>query len=300
MFVIVPQTITEAVLTASAIPETDYAAWSSATAYTVGQRVILTTGYHKIYECVSANTNKHPGTDPARLTYWLEVGSTNRWRPFDGKISDPASYAGTITMTLAPTQICDSLAFFGLSASSVTVVVKSGSTVVSTSSVSLIDRTDATDWFSWFFDEIRYDTEALILTFSASLGNTIEITIAGAGTVEVGEIVLGRNRQLGTPLLGTEPGIRDYSRKERDDFGNPILVERAFASTVDYKFSFPSADARRVNRTLAEVRATPCVFHTGAQNTGFGTTIYGFLTDLSTPITHRQLSFSSLKVEGLV
>ena len=300
MFVIVPQTITEAILTASAIPETDYAAWSSATAYTVGQRVILTTGYHKIYECIFAHSNHHPGTDPARLTYWIEVGATNRWRPFDGKMSDPASYAGTITMTLTPTALCDSLAFFGLSASSVTVVVKSGSTVVSTSSVSLIDRTDATDWFSWFFDEIRYDTEALILTFSASLGNTIEITIAGSGTLQVGEIVLGRNRQLGTPLLGTEPGIRDYSRKERDDFGNPILVERAYSNTVDFRFAFPASDTRRVNRLLAEVRATPCVFHAGAGNTMFGTTIYGFFTEAVTPLTHRQLSNASLKVEGLV
>lgn len=300
MFVIIPQTITEAVLTASGVPETDYAVWSSATTYSVGQRVILTTGYHKIYECLTSNINRHPATDPARLTYWLEVGATNRWRPFDGKLSDELTYAGTITMTLAPTELCDSLAFFGLSASSLTVVVKSGATTISTSTVSLIDRTNETDWFSWFYDEIRYDSEALVLTFSASLGNTIEITINGTGTLTVGEIVLGRNRQLGTPLLGTEPGIRDYSRKERDDFGNPILVQRAYSNTVDFKFSFPSADARRVNRTLAEVRATPCVFHAGAGNTMFGTTIYGFFTDLSTPLTHRQLSFSSLKVEGLV
>ena len=40
MKVIAPHTITEAMLTSSTLPETEYSAWSSGTGYTTGQRAI--------------------------------------------------------------------------------------------------------------------------------------------------------------------------------------------------------------------------------------------------------------------
>ena len=43
MFVLAPIPITDAVLTASNLPETDYAAWSSGTAYSTGALVIVTS-----------------------------------------------------------------------------------------------------------------------------------------------------------------------------------------------------------------------------------------------------------------
>lgn len=300
MYVIVPEFVTEATLSASNVTEADYAAWSSVTAYTVGQRVILTTGYHKVYECVGANTNKHPVTDPAAATYWLEVSATNRWKAFDRKISDPTTRAGNITYTIAPTMLTDSAAFFGLSASSVTVVVKDGVTTLSTSTVDLVDRTGAVDWFSWFYDDIVFDPIALITDFNATPGNTIEITVAGSSNVEVGEIVLGRNRQLGDTNVGSGIGIKDYSRKERDSFGNPIIVERAFSDLVDYKFTFPATDARRVKSLLAGLRSTPAVYHAGPDTLMFGTTVFGFYTGFEIPLTDRNMSFATMQIEGLV
>jgi hypothetical protein len=52
------------------------------TTYADGDRVIVTTGYHKIYESQqAANTGNDPTTDDG--TWWLEVSSTNRWKMFD-------------------------------------------------------------------------------------------------------------------------------------------------------------------------------------------------------------------------
>lgn len=300
MFVIVPEAITDATLTASNVAETDYAVWSSATSYTVGQRVILTTGVHKIFECITANTNKNPATDPAAVTYWLPISATNRWKPFDTKLSDPTTKAGNITYTLSPVGLNDSLAFFGLSASSVTAVVKQSGTTISTSTVDLVDRTGAVNFFEWFFDDIVYSPVALITDFFSATGYTIDITIAGSGTVQVGEIILGRNRQLGDTNLGSSIGIKDYSRKDRDAFGNPIIVQRPFSDLIDYKFTFPATDARRVKGILAGLRATACVYHAGPDTLMFGTTAFGFYNNFDIPLTDRSMSFATLQVEGLV
>ena len=79
--VIIPKMLTEGNLVSSTIPETDYGVWNSGTTYSVGQRVDVTTGVHKIYESLQGtNLNHSPTTSP---TWWVEVGPTNRWAMFD-------------------------------------------------------------------------------------------------------------------------------------------------------------------------------------------------------------------------
>lgn len=61
-FVIEPTLTTDANFVSSTVPENDHPVWSAATAYTAGQRVIVTTGHHKIYEARINNTGKFPPT----------------------------------------------------------------------------------------------------------------------------------------------------------------------------------------------------------------------------------------------
>lgn len=300
MHVIVPEAVTEANFVSSDVAEADHAAWSGATAYVVGNRVILTTGYHSVYECVSAHTNKHPETDPAALTYWVRVSATNRWKAFDDRISDPVAKVGTMNYTLAPATLVDSVVLLGLSAAFVRIRVLDGADIIHEAEYRPVDRTENTDWFSWFFDPIKTETELMAQGFAALPGQQIQITISSTGTTEVAEIVMGRDRRLGETNAGSGIGIKDYSRKDRDDFGNPIIVERSFADLVDFKFTFPATDARRVKRILADLRATPAVYHAGEDTTMFGTTVYGFYTQFDIPLTDRAMSFATLQVEGLV
>lgn len=299
MKVISPLAITDAILTTSNVPENDYSAWSGATAYVVGNRVILTTGYHSVYECIANNTNKHPVTDPAAATYWLKVGATNRWKSFDQKIGEQVSQATSISYTFAPTVIVDRIAFFGLEAATITIVVKdSGSATIQTTTIDLVDRTDSVTWFSWFFDPIQYDTEALSVAIPGFVGNTVQVTIASAGTAKVGQIVLGRMQTLGEPLAGTQIGFQDYSLIERDDFGNASIVERAYTDTVEFQFTFPMEDARRVKRVVTSLRAVPAVYLTDAADIRLGTLIYGIHKGFSVPL-QLGASFASLEVEGM-
>jgi hypothetical protein len=97
MDIIRPVVVTDAVLDSSNVPENDYAEWDVATAYTVGNRVILLST-HRIYEAVGSSTGVNPATDDG--TNWLNIGATNRWKAFDQKISDPVTQLESISYTL--------------------------------------------------------------------------------------------------------------------------------------------------------------------------------------------------------
>lgn len=112
----------------------------------------------------------------------------------------------------------------------------------------------------------------------------------------MGEIVLGYEHALGDLEFGPQHGITDYSRKEFDTFGNPILIERSYAETAVFPIAMEAADARRVKRTLARLRATPAVYHAGEDWTAYGLTIYGFFRDL--PFVLESPDVSRLQPEG--
>lgn len=91
---ILPITITDALLVSSTLTETDYPLWLAGTTYFTTSRVIVSTpNVHKIYESLTdSNTGNYP---PSDTTNWLEIGSTNQWKCFDGTLGTQTT--GTIT-----------------------------------------------------------------------------------------------------------------------------------------------------------------------------------------------------------
>lgn len=295
MRVLEPIAITPAMLTASNVPETDAPAWNVGTAYTVGQRVIRERA---VYEAVTAHTGQDPLTDTASA-FWLRIGAINRWKAFDGLISDPVTRTSDITYTLVPNVLADSVAFFGLDAASVRVrVTDPVDGVVYDETRQIVDNTRVFDGWTYCFEPIRYDSQEIFTGVPIYTGASVDVTVAGTGTRLLGQIVLGVAHKIGDTLADTEIGFIDFSRKDRDDFGNAIIVPRAFAQTATFQFSFPTDDARRVRGILARIRATPAVYFAGDNTSQFGTTIYGFFRDFSVPLT-TNISFASLEVEGL-
>lgn len=295
MRIIEPIAITEAMLLASNVAETDAPAWDAGAGYDVADQVIRG---HAVYQAVAASTGQDPLTD-ATSTYWVRLGATNRWRAFDKLISDPVAQAGTITYSLRPDMLSDAIAFFGLSAASIRVAVTDPvDGIIYDQTRSLIDGGAVFDWWSYFFEPITYADQEIVTGIPIYTGAQVDITLTSGGLTEVGQIVLGRAQVLGETLVDTEIGIEDFSVKERDTFGNFTIVERAYSDTTRFRFSFPTGDARRIRSILARVRATPAVYYAGDETSQFGTTVYGFFQDFSIPLT-TSVSFGSLEVEGL-
>ena len=207
--------------------------------------------------------------------------------------------SGDITYRLKPDVLADGLAFFGLVAASVRVKCTDPSEgVIYDETRALIDTTPVHDGWSYCFEPITYDPIEIFSGVPIYTGVTLDLTISSAGPTEVGEIVIGRDQYLGETLIDTSIGIEDFSVKERDPWGHMGLVERAFADTANFRFAFPTTDARRLRSILARVRATPAVYYAGPDTSQFGTTVYGFFREFSVPLTTTR-SFGNLEVEGL-
>src|SRR3990167_1679568 len=73
-----------------------------------------TISSHNIYESLTAgNVGNTPHKSP---TYWLDLGSTNRWKMFDGSVTSITTNADSIAVTLTPSGRCDSVAILNISA----------------------------------------------------------------------------------------------------------------------------------------------------------------------------------------
>lgn len=305
MKVIEPVTITDAEFVDSNIATTAHPMWDGATTYSNGQRIykaaVAGRSYRTVYESqVASNTGNDPATDDG--TRWLEIGATDRFKAFDRKIANTVSRASSITYSIAPPSLITGIALFGLDAESVRVqIYDAGGALVFDQLKSLVDTTEIVDWFSFCTWAADYDSEAMFIGIPGYSGHQIDITIsAPTGTASVGQIVLGQVHALGSTQDGTGLGIDDYSTKDRDDFGNALLIERAFAQTVNFQFHMPTRDARRVHRILSRLRATPSVYFAAEDMTDYGTTVFGFFQDFDIPLSASGTSYATLQIEGLV
>lgn len=299
MKVLAPITIAAAMLTSSSIPETEYSAWNSGTAYDLGDRVIKG---HKVWESAKPGTDTNTNHDPESSTteWWLEVGPTNTWAMFDGSVSTASTAAVDIEVVVTPGLIVDALAVIAGIGDTVRVQMHDGATLVYDQTQSL-DSTPINDWDDYFFADFVLAGELLFEGLPAYLSGVITVTItASSGEAAVGALVLGRLHDLGETQGGASAGITDYSRKETDAFGTTSLVQRSFAKRSQTRMAIDTSELRRVQAVLAGLRATPAVW-IGDDDTDLFSplVIYGWFKSFSIDIPGPVVSYCNLEIEGL-
>lgn len=295
MRIIKPVEITPAILTSSNVPETDYAAWSAATAYAVGDKV---TYNHRNYEALVAHTGANPETDTSDPPKWLDLGANNRWRMFDDKVGSLTEQTGSIAVELQPGTVINSVALFNLLGRSATVTLTDPvDGIVYQRTVSLVDA-GVTDWYEWYFAPIGRQTDFVLLDLPAYGTATLSVTVDNASdTAACGHLVMGRQTDIGVALYGSGVGITDYSRKEADAFGNSMVVERSFSKRAEFDVMVETPQISRVQRLLAGIRAQPVVW-IGAE--GYESTVlFGYYRDFSISISGPSASDATITVEGL-
>lgn len=292
-----PLAITDAVLTSSSIAETDYPAWNSATAYAVGAKVIRTST-HRIYERIIAGTTvTAPESDAAN---WLDYSATNRWKMFDSLVGSQSTAGGTITVTLTPGTVFNAVALVNISATSVRVKVTNEIDGV------VYDKTKTTqapiatpDYWAYFFEPITQNTTAVFLDLPTyGVNTTVEITITGGAAC--GHCLIGTQYAIGDfgVQRGAQVGITDYSRKEKNAFGEYSVVERAWnkRSRMDVLVSNNKLDG--LQSLFASIRTTPTLWVGSDQYESL--TVFGYYRDFAAVISYPNYSQMNLEIEGLI
>lgn len=286
----------DSILTYSNIPEDDYPAWVSGKSYTALDKVVY---QHKIYERIVTGG----GTTPPNLDQvnWLDDGYTNRYRMFDKVISNKSSRVGGIEFKLKPNQIIDSIAFLNVNAQQIQVVMTDpvfGVVYDKTQALSAIDS--VTDYYGYFFAPVGANKNtALFLNLPSHPAATVTAYInSGAALVEVGEVVYGTQTDIGRTTYGTSVGIKSYSRKEVDEFGNITVVKRKNSKFAEYELDIDNYKLAEVQRFFADIDSVPSVFIGNPEMEEL--IVYGFYNDFKATISFPTVSKCSLRVEGLI
>ena len=290
---------TDDVLTSSNIPEDEYPAWVASVSYNASDRVIYK---HKIYEAILANSSAT--TPDLDQTNWLSLGATNRYRMFDNVVSNVSSRTGGIEFTLTPNEVVNGIAFLNLNAVTVRVVVTDPTVgVVYDETKELTGSSEVTDYYSYFFAPL-VDLNNLKLAVFLDLPSnyptaSISITISsGAGLVEVGEVVYGVQTIVGRTNYGTAIGIKSYSRKETDEFGNISVVKRKNSKSAEYDVDIDNRFLASVQRFFSDIDTVPCLFIGNPDMEEL--IVYGFYNEFKATISFPTVSKCNLRVEGLV
>ena len=297
LIIVPPQEVTNAVLISTNVAESEYPLWNSSTAYTIGQRVHLVTT-HKVYEAVTANTNKQPDISTAD---WVVVGPTNRWAVFDGAINSQTKQATSIVYELRFPRAVRWVQVLNLTnATSIRVQgVSASDGSVYDKTISLRPLSIAPSWWQWLFGQKFAPTQAAFNDLPVNPDITLTVTITGGADLAVGTLLFGvpEYYTLGVQY-GASVGIQDYSRKERTEFGDIVVVPRAFSKRANFTMMAEKAEVDAINNTMARIRATPCLWVGSSAYESM--TIYGFWKSFDILIDYPDYSVFQLELEGLI
>jgi hypothetical protein len=275
-----------------------YPEYDAGVTYAEGDRVQDSTS-HRVYESFAAANIGHALTD---VVWWGDVGPTNAYAMLDNYNGTTTVHPHRIDITQTFSGRIDSLALLNLK-NAVSARIKMSTIedgVVYDQVFSLVSTDGISDWFTYFFEDVRRKGTLAVTGLPTYVDPTIHVVIEGNGStpVEAGLLSIGLSKFLGvTDRDGAEIGIRDYSRKDVDDFGNYTIIERAFSKRGNFRCILPNSAVDGVIDTLADYRSVPAVY---IASKSFGASLlFGFYRDFNVELAYPTESICSLELEGL-
>ncbi len=273
MQLLLPYLITAANLLSSSIAENEYPLIVNGQSYSIGARVILD---HWVYESLTSSVSSW--VYPLDPTQWASVGPTNRHAAFDDAVGTYSTATSSLSFTVGPLGIVDSVVLFGVTGSSVSITLPDASRVVSVPAPA------------------SSGGSVVVVQGLNSLGGNLQLTLTGTGTVKLGNVCIGTFSDVGVTDWGLSVGMVDFTKKDPNEFGDVSISERDFALEMEVPFTVATSDADRVFNTYAAVRSTPVAW-VGVP--GFSSSvIYGFHSDVELEVD-TVLTSGSVRIQGL-
>lgn len=242
--------------------------WTSGVTYSVGQQVTRTTT-NKIYQCLVANGAVNTTPPENLLTgspiYWLELGPSNKYAMFDllrNSSTKATNTNGTsIVVAFTPSSRVDSLALVGMkrvTSVTVTVAPSSMAAVIYSKVVTLTER-ETTTWYQYFFNKIT--TKSSLVLFDLPVISTPYITVTMSGTsIECGGLAVGMQEYIGIVQRGATNDVINFSRVDRDVFGNATLVQRRNVPKTTQTLLLEASYLDRVRKLRDSLNGTTAVW----------------------------------------
>jgi hypothetical protein len=167
-----------------------------------------------------------------------------------------------INVIIAPGKRIDSIAFVGLKrVTSIRVTVAENSTASPTydSGEVILSKRETLSWYQYFFDPVTYKTSTVLQGLPAYSTPYIEIEINGTDP-ECGGIAMGTIQDIGIVQRGATNDVINFSKVERDVFGNAALVPRRNVPKTNQTILLPAYSLDRVRKLRDQLNGTVAVW----------------------------------------
>lgn len=237
-------------------PSAGETAYNASTSYAVGARVI-STATHRTYESLVAGNVGNALTD---ITKWADVGPTNRYAMFDHYRSTATVRAGGISVTIKPGVRTDALALLNINAVTAEITITSGTpaTTVYARTIALASRNVAS-WSEFFFTSFTQQRDVFLFDLPPYSDAEITITLTGA-LVSIGSVVAGMSVYLGPTLKPSTDAQMNFSKIDRDEFGDVHLVRRRSVPTTELTVKVAKENLPRLRNLRDELNAVPALW----------------------------------------
>jgi hypothetical protein len=219
-----------------------------------------TAQVHRIYESqVGSNTGNPPAIDDG--SKWVDVGPTNKWAVVDQLRNTRTWSASPYTITLTPGQRIDSIFLGKLVADTYRIAVTVGGDTVYDTDVTSLSSREVADWYDFFFMPFTVRESVLKLDLPPYTSAVITVTLTRAsGLVGIGALDIGTFVYLGRAQHGAEADSRNFSKIDRDEFGNATLIPRRNVPTASVEIWFDKARAKSLIDLRDALDAKPAVW----------------------------------------
>lgn len=271
--------------------------YAAGTTYAAGAQVAYDRSRYQSLQ--AGNIGRQPDINP---TWWARLGPANDWAMFDDQVSTQTVQATGPLRVALQTGAMDALAVLGVEADRVRLVVQDGA-----GGPVVYDQTQGmaadavTSWFDYFFNDPTYRRTQALFQGIAPFGSSVATLTFSGSAVKVGHVSYGRVRSLGGLRYGARAGIKDFSRKDTDEFGVTTFVRRANSKYLTGTLEVEKTAINQVHNLLTSLTATPVVW-IGSDDVYYSDTllVYGFYRDFYASIDYPTLSIYSLEIEGLI
>lgn len=103
---------------------------------------------------------------------------------------------------------------------------------------------------------------------------------------------------IGSTTYGTTMGFKDYSSKERDEFGNIEIVERGYTKLMTYQIEIERGNVQTAYNALSGARNSLHLFE-AHPDTGY-LNVWGYIDSFSIDIQDYGNIVCSLEVESTI
>lgn len=284
------------VITDSNVAGSSYSTWDSATAYTIGQNVYLSSNYGE-YEALTNNTNKPPNLNP---TDWKFLGTANKYKMFDQYLNTQTSNTGTIDVDIVAYG-STGLYLGNIDATTVNIQVVDNDTLSVIENNTYEMYRDVDDWLDYFYGTWIDDKEDFVMLERSTLTQNISYLLTvdnGTSDAKCGIFFAGIIREIGKTKYGVSIGALDYSAVAIDTSSGATYLSRGnYAKTLDVDIFAHTSSAKAVYSALVSARGLPVVFVGEVYDL---LTVYGYIQKHETLLNGPVETAINVQVIGLI